>query len=302
MFERTRINRWRLQPFTRLSRKSVITAWATLAMTGIGMPANAQFNIGDRFSSAIETMHEGIDLIWPDDLKLEGLNARVGVGFGVTPDYIGSDDYRPRILPIIDIRYKDRWRLNGSLLTYAALKKGAFEVGPLLNLAFGRPEDRHPLLAGLREIDTTFETGIFARYQTRSGLISVDYRHALSEGLGGSLRFTAGHGVYKNGNFVAILGVRGRWLSDKAMQRNFGVTVAEARTSEANLPAFAANSGVSELSGNIVGAYRLSERVRLLSLVSLGHLFGDARRSPLVRGTAGSPLQLIAGFGFTTQF
>ncbi|WP_262693160.1 MipA/OmpV family protein [Kordiimonas aquimaris] len=264
--------------------------------------AHAQFNIGDRFDAAVEFMQQGIDLIWPGDLRESGFNTKLGIGIGLTPDYIGSDNYRLRVIPIIDIRYKERWRLNGSLLTYAALKNGPFEAGPLLNLRFGRPESRNRILRGLREIDTTFEVGAFARYQTKSGLVSIDYRHATSEDLGGSVRFTAGHGFYKTGNFVAIAGVRGRWLTRKSTQRQFGVTAQDAEQSEAGLPVFTASSGFSELSGNLVGAYRLNERVRVLSLVSVGRLFGDAKDSPLVSGATGSPTQFIVGFGITRQF
>lgn len=247
-------------------------------------------------------MHSGIDSIWPEDLKLDGVTVRAGFGIGTTPDYIGSDNYRLRVLPIIDIRYKERWRLNGSLLTYAAINKGPWQAGPLINLAFGRPESRNRLLRGIREIDTTFEAGAFARYQAKSGLVSLDYRHALGNGLGGSFRFTVGHGIYKSGNFVTIVGARARWLTNKAMQRNFGLTQQDSQNSEFGLPAFAANSGVSEVSANVIGAYRLNDRVRVLSLLSVGHLLGDAADSPLVRGDNGSPLQLIFGVGFTTQF
>jgi len=280
-------------------RQAVVSC---LAAAGMTIPASAQFNIGDRFANAIEAMHDGIDIIWPDDLKLDGVTARVGLGIGFTPDYVGSDDYRLRVLPILDIRYKERWRLNGSLLTYAAINEGPWQAGPLINLAFGRPEHRNRILAGIREIDTTFEAGAFARYQTKSGLASLDYRHALGNGLGGSVRFTIGHGVYKNGNFVTIIGARARWLSNNAMQRNFGLTQQDSQNSEFGLPAFAANSGVSEISANVIGAYRLNDRVRVLSLLSVGHLLGDAADSPLVVGDNGSPLQVIFGVGFTTQF
>lgn len=268
----------------------------------MSLPASAQFNIGDRFANAIESMHSGIDSFWPDDLRLDGLTIRAGVGMGMTPDYVGSGDYRLRVLPILDIRYKDRLRLNGSLLTYAAIKRGPLEVGPLVGLAFGRPESRNRILRGIRDINTVFEAGAFARYQTKNGLVSVDYRHALGDDLGGSIRVTAGHGVYQNGNFVTIVGARARWLSRKAMQRNFGITPQDSANSEFGLPAFATSSGVSEISGNVIGAYRLNDRVRLLSLLSVGQLLGDAADSPLVKGSNGSSLQVIFGAGFTTQF
>ena len=290
---------WGTRSYRKLAAR---TAAALVAATALSLPAAAQFNIGDRFANAIEAMHSGIDSIWPEDLKLDGMTARVGLGIGFTPDYIGSGDYRLRVLPVLDIRYKERWRLNGSLLTYAAVNKGPWQAGPLVSLAFGRPESRNEVLRGIQEVETTLEAGAFARYQTTSGLVSLDYRHALGNGLGGSFRFTVGHGIYKSGNFVTIVGARARWLSNKAMQRNFGLTQQDSQNSEFGLPAFAARSGVSEVSANVIGAYRLNDRVRVLSLLSVGHLLGDAKNSPLVSGENGSPLQVIFGVGFTTQF
>lgn len=285
-----------------LKRVGAVALSAALPAIGFTVPAAAQLDIGDRFSGALEGIYDGIDIIWPDDLKLEGLRARIGVGFGVVPDYVGSNDYDFRVIPLIDIRYKDRLRLDGSLLTYALYKDDGLSIGPLLNLALGRPQSRNPLLEGIRDIDTTFEAGVFARYQTKAGQATINLRKALGDDLGWSVRFNAAHGIYKSGDFLALASVRGRWLSDQAMQRHFGITEAGAQTSEAGLPAFRASSGVSDASIDLVGALTLSERTRLLSLVSYGHLFGDAADSPLVRGPSGSRSQIIFGIGFTGQF
>lgn len=285
----------------RLYKILILIISGALLQGFVPSSAHAQFNIGDRFDAAVEAMQQGIDLIWPGDLRLDGFNTKLGIGFGFTPDYIGSNNYRPRLIPIIDIRYKERWRLNGSNLTYAAIKHGNLEIGPLLNLNFGRPENRNEVLRGLRDIDAAFEIGAFARYQTKGGLVSIDYRHGISDGIGESIRFTAGHGFYKSGNFVAIAGLRGRWLSDQGMQRQFGITPRDSANSEAGLPVFTASSGLSEISGNLVGAYRINERLRLLSLFSVGTLLNDAKDSPLV-SDVGSATQLIVGVGLTRQF
>jgi len=264
--------------------------------------ADAQSFIGEGFNTAIEAVQDGLDLIWPDELSLEDVNARVGFGIGTTPDYIGSNDYRLRVIPLLDIRYKDKWRLNGSLLTFSAFRKGNLELGPLVNLRFGRKETRNTALTGLGDIDNTLEVGAFARYKTDRALLSVDYRYGLGNNIRSSVRLTAGHGIYKSGNFVAMLAARAKWFSKDTMQTNFGVTPQQASNSEIGLDAFETNSGFSEISVNVVGAYRLNEKTRVLSLVSYGHLLGDAKNSPLVTNGVGSPSQLIAGFGVAVNF
>ena len=261
----------------------------------------AQSFLGEGFSSAIEAVQEGIDLIWPDQLNVKGVSARLGFGLGVTPEYEGSDDYRFRIIPLIDIRYKSRLRLNGSHLSYIAYRDGPFSAGPLLHLRFGRNESRNTILAGIGDVSDTLQVGAFARYQTESALVSAEYRQALGANLGGSLLVTAGHGIYKNGKFTAMLAVRARWLSGKSMQTIYGLTESQSASSQFGLPSHMSGAGFSEVNGNLVGSYEMTEKIRLLSLVSLGSIVGDAANSPFISGH-GSKTQFLTGVGVAVAF
>jgi MipA family protein len=275
---------------------------ALLLAPMIASTVAAQTFIGETINAAFETVQEGLDLIWPDKLSLEDVNARVGFGFGTTPDYRGSDDYRLRLIPLIDIRYKDAWRLNGSLLTFTAYRAGNFEIGPLVNWRPGRSEIRNPALFGLGDINSTIEIGAFIRYKSKTNLFTLDYRSGLGENIRSSVRLTAGQGIFKKDNFLAMLGARAKWLSGRTMQTQFGISDTQAANSAAGLPAFATNSGFSEASINLVGAYRMNEKIRLLTIVSYGRLFGSAKASPLATGDIGSSGQLIAGTGLVFSF
>lgn len=263
--------------------------------------ANAQSVFGEGINTAIEAVQSGLDLIWPDELSLEDVNARIGFGMGTTPDYVGSDDYSLRVVPLIDIRYKDDWRLNSGLLTFSAVRHKNIEMGPLVNLKLGRSESKNPALQGLGDIGTTFEVGGFVRYKTPSALLSAEYRHGLGAGIRGSLRLTAGHGVYKNGNFAAMLVARARWLSKGSMQIEFGITPAQSASSALGLSAFETGSGFSDVSLNLVGALQINEKARLLSLISYGRMLDDAKNSPIV-DQHGSAAQVIAGAGLAFNF
>jgi len=275
---------------------------ALLLAPMITSTAAAQSFIGDGISTAVEAVQQGLDLIWPDELTLTDVNARVGFGYGTTPDYIGSNDYRLRLIPLIDIRYKNIWRLNGSVLTLSAYRSGNFEAGPLLNYRPGRSEDRNPVLAGLGSTGSVFQVGAFARYKTGSALASVDYRYGLSENIRSSVRLTVGHGIFKRGNFYAMLGARAKWLSKTTMQTAFGITETQAENSVLGLPAFEAGSGFSDVAVNLVGAYRINDKTRLLTLVSYGHLLSSAKHSPLVVNNVGSASQFVAGAGLVFSF
>jgi len=280
--------------------KRIISAFFIAGL--FSAPTQAQSVIGESINAAIEAVQEGLDLIWPDDISLKHVNARLGFGIGFTPDYIGSDDYRLRAIPLIDIRYKEVWRLNGSLLSFSAYKKNNLEIGPLVNLHFGRRQNRNPALGGLGDIGTTFEVGAFVRYKTDAMLLSADYRHGLGENIRSSIQVSAAHGIYKKENFLAFLGFRAKWLSKSNMQSAFGISEAQAASSTIGLPAFEASSGVSNVSANLVGAYSINKKARVLGLVSYGHLFGSAANSPLTADGVGSPSQVVVGAGLAYSF
>ncbi|MBL4836871.1 MAG: MipA/OmpV family protein [Kordiimonadaceae bacterium] len=265
-------------------------------------PVSAQSFIGEGFSSAVEAVQEGIDLIWPDDLNVKGLSARLGFGIGFTPDYEGSDNYRFRIIPLIDIRYKSRLQLNGSRLSYVAYRKGPLEVGPIVNMKFGRNERQNSVLVGFGNISDTVQMGVFVRYRTQEALVSVEYRHGLGANLGGSVQLTVGHGIYKAGKFSAMLAARARWLSRRAMQTNYGLTKTQSEASALNLPVYTTGVGFSELNVNLVGSYEMSDQIRLLGLVSVGTLTGYAAKSPIVTEGRGTKTQMLTGVGMAIAF
>ncbi len=266
------------------------------------LPAKADsFDIGEVFNGAVDILQQGIDFIWPDEMGLKGVTARVGFGLGFTPDYIGSDNYALRVVPLLDIRYKDNWRLNGSKLTFSAVRTKNFEAGPLVNLRFGRSESSNDSLTGLGDINTTLELGAYAKYKTKAGYLTTEYRHGIGEGIGSSLQATIGHGIYKSEKFVAVASLRARWLGNKSAQTNFGITQTQAANSLRGFDVFTAKSGISDVTANIIGAYTVNESTRLVALVSYGKLVGDSSDSPLV-ADAGSSNQLIFGTGLAFSF
>nr|WP_281500865.1 MipA/OmpV family protein [Kordiimonas marina] len=270
---------------------------ATLPFSAsLGGTAHAQ-SLTDRFSSTLEVVQEGLDVLWPDELKKRGVQARLGVGLGWLPEYVGSSDLQFRALPIVDIRYKDIWRLNGTTFTYNVYKKNHWEIGPLLNLHFGRKQSKDRVLHGMGDIPPTLQVGAFARYSTSSMLAFLDIRQSLGAGQGFTVNATVGHGIMKIGDFAAGFGIKAKWYSKQAMQTNFGVTAEQAANSEVGLSIFHPRAGFSEVSGNLLGVYRVNDYTRLFGLVSVGKLVGDAGNSPLTGGEGGFGSNTITTVG-----
>ncbi|NVJ99687.1 MAG: MipA/OmpV family protein [Alphaproteobacteria bacterium] len=269
--------------------------------SGAGM-ANDNIVVSSGLSDAFETVQGGLDLLIPGMLRRHAFQLRLGAGFGITPDYRGSDDYRLKVLPLIDLRYKDRLHLSYNRLSYSVVREGYWSVGPFVKYKAGRTEKRNAALAGLGDIAPTAEVGVFAKYKSKRALMDVEFRQALGHGRGASVRFMAGHALFKKGDFAVAAIIEGKWRSKAEMQTYFGVTEEQAARSESGLLAFMPSAGVSEVSINILGRYQVSDRHRLLALIGYGHMLGDAAYSPVVSGGMGRRQQVIAGVGFTIDF
>ena len=80
----------------------------------------------DIWDNTLETISEGLDLLIPGDFDMRDVRVRIGLGVGLAPNYVGSDNYEFRAVPVIDIAYKDRFRLFGTQATLKLFEKGVF--------------------------------------------------------------------------------------------------------------------------------------------------------------------------------
>ena len=249
-----------------------------------------------------DVVRDGVDLLIPEYVKSDDLRIRLGAGFGFTPDYYGSNDYRFRTAPLIDLRFKNRLRLSFNQLSFSAINHDGFEFGPLLRYKGGRSETRNPQLAGLGNIQSTTQVGAFLRYRTDRMLLSIELREALGANQGTQIQAMAGHALFKKGDFIFAAALSGRWLSAGAAQTNFGITTDQASDSSKGLMPFSIGSGLARLGTHALLRYDVSEDYRILGLVTYERLLGRFADSPLVTGSAGSPNQLRVGIGFTIDF
>lgn len=265
------------------------------------LPGAARAGVLDIFDNAIDTVSAGFDYIWPDDVPLEDFSLRLGVGIGTTPDYVGSDEYRLRIIPLIDLRYKDIIALQGNKLRVNFLRHKNVKAGPLLSLKFGRKEKRNPVLAGLGDIADTFLAGVFVEGRYKGLFGSAEFRQALGAGQGVTARFVLAQGLYQSedGKATLIAAFRSGWNSKRANQTNFGITPQQSLDS--GLAIYAPGAGFSKLELDILGRYQLGERWRLDWIAGYARLVGGATDSPLV-ATHGTADQFIAGVGTRYSF
>lgn len=260
------------------------------------MTSGVRADVSDVFDTAANTLSAGFDYIWPDAIPREDFTLQLGVGIGTTPDYEGSDDYRLRVIPLINLKYKDIVALQGNKLRVNFIRRKNLKFGPLLSLKLGREEKRNPILAGMGDIADTVLAGAFVEGRYKGIFASAEFRQALGAGQGATARFVLAHGLYRSENkkTTLIVGFQTAWNSDRANQTNFGITAAQSVTS--GLPSFAPGGGFSRVEVDVLGRYQLTENWRIDWIAGYGRLIGDAADSPLV-STHGTADQFIVGVG-----
>lgn len=253
----------------------------------------------DIFDTAITSVANGFDYLWPDDVSLEDFSFRVGYGLGLTPDYEGSDDFRFLNVPLMEINFRNKLVLQGTKIRYNLLTHELFRAGPLINYKFGREEKRNSALTGMGDEKDALEAGMFFDGRYKGFIYSGDIRHGMGSGLGISGRFIFGHGIYQDEKFMAVAALQMKWGGDATNRELFGVTAEQSIST--GIAAFDPDGGLSSAGLNFYGRYQVGENMRLEGLIGLTRITGKAADSPLVRDF-GSRNQFMMGFGARISF
>ncbi len=226
------------------------------------------------------------------------------IGIGGVPDYLGSDDYEFGAAPLL--RYNlsgERYiSLEANYLTANLLDHPNWRVGPAGIYRIGRDSVDDPIVGLLRDVDDTFELGVFAAYEiVAPGEPRDRWR------FGGDLLFDVGD--VHNG-YVATLSVR-RWLplgatgalglgaattfaSDDYNETYFSVSPAESALSGLN--AFNADGGMRDARVTVAYVQPLNRNWILGVGAQYMRLLDDAADSPIV-DRRGDEDQFIYGAG-----
>ena len=209
-----------------------------------------------------------------------------GLAVLAAPAYAGSDEYRARVLPQFDLR----WRTGAFLSTADGLgyrlSAGALSVGVQVTADRGRRERDSEALKGLGDVKARPELGVFAQAPLGdSGAGSVSLRYGSGNDRRGLvLKLSAMQSIPLSAAWSAQAGIAATLANARHQQAYFGVTPGQSAAS--GLPVFEPGSGWREV-GAIGGfGYRAGDRDHVSFGVAMVSLQGDARHSPLVRRRA----------------
>ncbi len=227
----------------------------------------------------------------------------VGAGALFAPEYEGSDEYEVRALPFVDVEYKDRVRFNVvDGLQVSAFKTDNIDLGVGLSADFGRDDSDGDRLNGIGDIDPAIEAHLFAKVKHER--VDASITIAQDTGLtddghdGTTIDLQAGYAIPVSQKLFVRPSLSTTWASDRYMESYFGISNAQAANSRAGLRQFSTESGFKDITGNVLGVYRLNENWSVNGLGRVTQLLGDAADSPIVEDET----QLMLGSFVTYTF
>lgn len=222
----------------------------------------------------------------------------LGGGGILAPDYPGSNRYRVRPLPALDVKYRDLVFLSvQDGLGANLIRTGGFTAGPLAVYQPGRHEsDNSSALRGLGQVGDGIGVGGFASYTLGDWTAKVTAVQDVTQGNRGFVvNPTLTYGTFLPPVLLAV--TPGLTIADDRYNRSFfGISAAQSRRS--GLPAYDAHGGLNSADLALTGIYGLTDRVSLVGLAAYSRLLGDAADSPLVKDE-GSPNQFAVGLFLT---
>lgn len=223
--------------------------------------------------------------------KKDRWRGRIGIGAGLSPDFLGAESYQVAIPVDFELVWNNRIFLENDKLGAIIYDSRLFKAGIISQVIRGREEnDNERALAGLGNNPETFELGGFFSVELFKFFLTTELLFDVSDGhSGGQLEFELGYVLQPTSRLLVVPILSVKWASTNFMQTNFGVTPAQAAASL--YPAFSANSGPYNFSAELNLEYEMTRTWVLKVALRTSVLLDDAAKSPIVRGPFGSRFQ-----------
>ena len=223
----------------------------------------------------------------------------VGLGMGVVPEFSGSQDFRPMVLPIVRFAWRDKVYINALQAGVWLLDSadGAVRFGLAVEPRFGWEGKDGTRVAGMEQRNFSIEAGPNLQWRTPVGVFNANWYRDVTGASGGQtaqvqfirplVRPRGGEGLRLNG----VVGAQ--WFAARTNDYYFGVRPQEAT---ALRPAYTAGATVS-LQLGLNGLYSLGSGSLLFGVI--GNWLGDeSANSPIVE----TRFQPIAYVGYGVSF
>lgn len=211
-------------------------------------------------------------------------NIGIGIGAISAPEYLGAEDYQIRVLPAVDIAYRNQVFFNfyEGLSAYL-YNRGDFRLKAGIAYQPGRYESSDESLQGIGDIDDAAVYNLGAEYQLGlyTAFVSLRQHDGGTDGRqlqAGIQAFYALREELSSPRFLFNFTVN--YSDEEFMQGYFGVDAEQSAAS--GLPVYSAAAGIASVRAGVTGFYPLTRRWRITGIMQYRKLVGDAADSPLV--------------------
>ena len=225
----------------------------------------------------------------------------IGVGPQYQPDYFGSDDYKWTADPEVYIKFRNFVFFDNDGADLALFGFSGFSFGPSVRLVGDRDETDNDALAGLGDIDYTFEVGGFAATTfVDRFLVRAKIRKGVVGGHDGLIVDAAGTALlFRYGRVSTSVSAQASWIGERYADTYFSVTPAQSVSS--GLPVYDAGRGVRDIGGSFNAYINVGKRWSLNPYVSYRYIFPEFADTPFIR-LYGDQNQYVAGFHLMREF
>jgi outer membrane scaffolding protein for murein synthesis (MipA/OmpV family) len=145
-----------------------------------------------------------------------------------------------------------------------------------------RPSDDRTL-SQLNKVGLSIEAGGYIDYNPKGIDVSLEVRHDIAGGHGGTIAELNLRGQIQLGKkFAFEFGPNVTLADGKYMRSYFGITAAESARS--GYARFKPDGGIKDFGFTVAGGYSFDQHWRLLGQVQYARLIDDAAESPIVKG------------------
>jgi outer membrane scaffolding protein for murein synthesis (MipA/OmpV family) len=234
-------------------------------------------------------------------LAPENTDLSLGVGPVYHPDYFGSNDYTWDPDPQVYVKFRNFVFLDDDGADFALFGFSGFSFGPSIRVVGDRKEDENPALAGLGDVDYTFEAGGFAATQFLDRfLVRFKIRKGLAGGHDGLIVDATGTALlFRIGRFSSSVSAQTSWIGNRYADTYFSVTPEQSLAS--GLPVYDAQKGFRDIGGSFNAYVNLGKRWSLNPYVSYRYIFDDIAATPII-DQYGNRNQYVAGFHLMREF
>jgi MipA family protein len=220
----------------------------------------------------------------------------LGIGALVSPDYDGADSYGISPSPYFSVEYLSIPGIG----SFGGKDGLGLSFGPSFGYTGKREADDHADLAGLDDVDATYEAGLRVGYEWEHFEVYGAGRYAFG-GADGFIGDLGANYILRPTPALTIkAGPVVTFASSGYTDAYFGVSPAEAAASGGRFAAYEADGGFKNAGVEASAKYEFRPDWYLNAEASYTRLIGDAADSPVV--DAGSENQFTFGVGISKRF